>query len=251
MRLDVVCVGHILYDVRCYVEELPKPDKTSIIRAPIEASGGGSAANVAVNCAMLGLKTGVVGNIGDDYNGKFLLSNFRRFGINTSEIRKFAGSTGMAIVLIDKSAEVEVIESIGVCERRRGIDEDYLKNTNFVHMTGTDLRLLKRTSDIARIQKKVVLFDPGRSRAKEGEYKLSKILKNTNYLFANKNEILLIGGGSDPKVTAREIADKYGLACILKSGADEVFFTSSRSEFSIKPPRVKPVDTIGAGDAFS
>ncbi len=251
MKLDLATVGHVLYDVRCYVDRLPRPDKTSIIQAPIESSGGGSAANVAVLASMLGLKCGIIGNVGNDHNGKYIVSNFHKFGVDTSQLREFSGTSGMAIVLIDKSAEVEVIESVGVTERKRSVDEEYLRNCNFLHMTGTDLGLLEHASLIAKKYKKVVLFDPGRSKAKEGERKLAKILKNTNYLFANRREVLLIAGGRDAKNAAREIAKKYGLACILKAGGEEVFFTSSRAEFSIRPPKVKPVDTIGAGDAFS
>lgn len=160
--------------------------------------------------------------------------------------------SGTAIVVIDKSAEVEVIESIGVTERKRGISKKYLSRAKFLHMTGTDLKLLRKASSIAKKMGKTVLFDPGRSRAKEGEEKLFRILKNTDYLFANRVEILLIGGGKSPEKTADRIAKKYKLVCVLKAGAKKILAIDANGIlFGLQPPKVKPVDTIGAGDAFS
>ncbi|PIN84091.1 hypothetical protein COV61_01185 [Candidatus Micrarchaeota archaeon CG11_big_fil_rev_8_21_14_0_20_47_5] len=117
-------------------------------------------------------------------------------------------------------------------------------------MTGADLELLKKAGQIAKKKGTVALFDPGRSKSREGEGRLAPILKNCDYLFANRSEILLIGGKGDAKETARRLAGEYGVTCVLKAGRDEIF-VAGEEEFSLSPPRVNPVDTIGAGDAFS
>ncbi|MCX6769963.1 MAG: carbohydrate kinase family protein, partial [Candidatus Micrarchaeota archaeon] len=149
MQKRIATVGHIVYDIRNYVEAFPDPDRTALMRMHPKVSGGGSAANVAVNLAKLGFKSGVIGNVGDDRHGKFLLSDLKEFGVDISQVRTFPGMTGLSVIIIDAQGEVRVIEDLGVADRRRTIDPDYLKNSQFLHMSGCAFHLLDSASKIA------------------------------------------------------------------------------------------------------
>ena len=72
MEPRAVTIGHIVYDIRNYVEEFPEPDHTAIMRMHPKVSGGGSAANVALNLCRLGIPAGVIGNVASDRHGKIL-----------------------------------------------------------------------------------------------------------------------------------------------------------------------------------
>jgi len=50
---------------------------------------------------------------------------------------------------------------------------------------------------------------------------------------------------------AAELAKKYNLVCVIKQGSREIIVkTKEAGSFTVEPFYVKPVDTLGAGDAF-
>ena len=61
MYFDMVCLGHIIYDIRCYVDDFPLPDKLTKMMGRLKHGGGGSASNAAINASKLGLKTSIIG----------------------------------------------------------------------------------------------------------------------------------------------------------------------------------------------
>ena len=250
MQPDVVSVGHIVYDIRNYVEEFPNPDQTAVMRMPPKAGGGGSAANIAVNLRKLGFRSGVVGSVASDRHGKFLLEELRRFGVDTSQVRVFRGASGLSVIIIDGHGEVRVIEDYGVADRRRNIDEGYIKGSRFLHMSGCAQHLLESASRAAHSAGIPISFDPGRAASRLGERELSGILRRCDFLIINRKELFALTGSRE-EAAAAELARKYGLVCVIKQGAREIIVkTKDASSFTVDPFHVKPVDTLGAGDAF-
>jgi len=248
--IDVVTIGHILYDIRCYVNEFPKPDKTALIESSIKGGGGGSAANVAVNLEMLGHNAAFIGNVGTDRHGKYLMHDLHKRGVDTRSVNVVSGESGVSIVLINKRAEVEVIQMLGVTEPVKGIDGGIIRGAKALHMTSCDPQSLKRAGSIARKAGLLVTFDPGRSTSRLGWRKLSPLLNYSDYLLVNRRELTHLTGISNTLKAARKISKNFELTCIIKAGGKPVIVEGTDS-FRVKPFRVKAVDTIGAGDAFS
>ncbi len=250
MSPKIVTVGHLVYDIRNYVQAFPEPDRTALMRMHPKAGGGGSAANVAVNLSRLGFPAGVVSSIGNDRHGKFLLSDLRRFKVETSQVKVFRGMTGLSVIIIDAAGEVRVIEDLGVADRRRAIDGDYIRSAKFLHMSGCAIHLLENASRIAQAAGLPISFDPGRAASAFGEKKLSQILKRCEYLIINRKELFAMTGSREES-TAAALARKYDLVCVIKQGAREIIVkTKEASSFTVEPFHVRPVDTLGAGDAF-
>ncbi len=250
MHPEIVTVGHLVYDIRNYVEAFPAPDHTALMRMHPKAGGGGSAANVAVNLSRLGHPSGVIANIGNDRHGKFLLSDLSRFKVDVSQVKVFRGMTGLSVIVIDSAGEVRVIEDLGVADRRRAIEPDYIKQAKFLHMSGCALHLLESASKTAHSSGIPISFDPGRAASRLGERKLAPILKRCEYLVINRKELFAMTG-SHEESKALELAKKYDLVCVIKQGAREIIVkTKEASSFTVEPFRVTPVDTLGAGDAF-
>jgi len=249
--LDIITLGHIIYDIRCYVENFPRPDKTSFMQTSIQTGGGGSAANVAADAVLLGHRAGVIGNVGSDREGAFLLQDLLQSGVDISHVRVLRGKSGMSIVIVDKNADVEVVEMLGVSEPIGDVDLDYIAQAKFLHMTGCNIDALAEGSKAAR-RGVVVSFDPGRGKAHLGEKKLSPILRNTDYLFVNRHELSAITGLNDARKAGRGLAKKYRLTALIKCGADPVVVVEPGGGISeAEQYDIKPVDTIGAGDAFA
>lgn len=250
MQPGIVAIGHAVYDIRNYIEAFPEPDRTAVMRMHPSASGGGSAANVAVNLSKLGFPSGLIANVGNDRHGRFLLSDLKGFGVDTSQVKVFSGMTGLSVIMIDSQAEVRVFEDLGVADRRRAIDPDYIRGSDFLHMSGCGLHLLDSASKIAHKAGIPISFDPGRAASRFGERKLSQILGRCDFLIINRKELFSITGSREESAVSA-LAKKYGLICVIKQGAREAI-VKSRGEppFSVAPFKVKPMDTLGAGDAF-
>ncbi|VVB65997.1 putative sugar kinase [Candidatus Gugararchaeum adminiculabundum] len=253
-KSEVVTIGHILYDTRCYVDGFPSPSRTTFTQKPIATGCGGSAANTAVNLCRLGKKASMIGRIGDDFTGRQLLHELEKKGVGTAGIQKSKGThTGISIVLIDKNAEVEVIEDVGANEPLAlGKEaEKAIKAAKHLHLTGTSIKALEKASAIAEKAGTTVSFDPGRSKSHLGKKGLGKILENVDYLILNRAELGRITKAWNPLTGARELVKEFNLSCVIKSGEKPIIFESRHEHFSVYPVHLKPIDTIGAGDAFS
>lgn len=250
MHPQVVAVGHIVYDIRNYVEEFPEPDHTAVMRMHPKVSGGGSAANVAVNLRKLGVRSGIIGSVGSDRHGKFLLSDLKRLGVDTAEVKVFRGMSGLSVIIIDAQGEVRVIEDFGVADRRRAIGPDYIKQAKHLHMSGCALHLLESASKTASEARVPISFDPGRAASRLGERKLGPILHRCDFLIINRKELFAMTGSRE-EAAAAELAKKYNLVCVIKQGGREIIVkTKEAQSFTVEPFHVKPIDTLGAGDAF-
>ena len=85
MNFDVVGFGAINLDKLFMVNMIAKEEEESSIM-DVKESGGGSAANTIVGLARLGLRTGFIGQVGTDREGKFLLDELKKEGVDTNGI---------------------------------------------------------------------------------------------------------------------------------------------------------------------
>jgi len=158
------------------------------------------------------------------------------------------GESGSAIILIDHQAEVEVIESIGVTEGSEKVDAKYIASARtftwqahrFPYLRKPVLLRRKRTAQSR-------LTRAGASRNSGGQTEQS--IERCHFLIVNRKELMLLTGEHDTKKGASVLAHRFGLTCVIKGGRHPVIVEGDES-FEMQPFDVKPVDTIGAGDAF-
>jgi sulfofructose kinase len=67
--VQVVCVGVITVDTIALVDNYPSEDER-VLAQEISRAGGGPAAVAAVALSRLGVKSAIIGTIGDDADGK-------------------------------------------------------------------------------------------------------------------------------------------------------------------------------------
>ena len=107
---DVVGLGEIAIDHLCIVPRAPGlPDKVRMSR--YEAQGGGQIATAMVACQRLGLKTKILGKVGDDAAGLLSIDELVKEGVDASGVRVQKGAaTQLAFILIEeKSGERTVV----------------------------------------------------------------------------------------------------------------------------------------------
>ncbi len=250
--LDLVCIGHLVYDIRDYVEAFPSADRTVFLRRPPQISAGGSAANVTLNATRLGHSAGLMANVGDDPHGRFILSELAREGINTAHIKLMKKHrTGLSIILIDPNGEVMVVEDLGCVDEARRLSPSYIASAKWIHVSGCCMDWMKQAARIADKEGKPFSFDPGRAASRLGRAALEPILKSVNLLIINRKELAAITGSFSLE-GVKELSRDYDCSVVLKQGSGPALScTGGHDLFSIPSfhaPSV--VDTLGAGDAF-
>jgi hypothetical protein len=92
-REGVLCAGTILVDVAKVIDAYPALDHLATIEQ-VSLSTGGPGLNMAVDLRMLGaaFPIGVLGAVGDDEHGAFILAECARLGIDTADVRTLDGA---------------------------------------------------------------------------------------------------------------------------------------------------------------
>ena len=253
MRFDVICFGALNIDRLYRVNRIAREDEESYITDFKEALGG-SAANTAVGLAKLGLKVGFIGKVSDDREGKLLLGDFEKEGVDTNGIVALRESrSGVVVGFVDRKGERALYVDPGVNDSLQfeEIDLKYAQNTEFLHLTSfvgdppfeAQKNLIKALSNVR------ISFDPGELYTRKGLPALQPIIKRSTVLFLNRNEMKVLTGEGYEK-GSKILLKKDASIVAVKLGEKGCYITDGKERHLIEPFKVKVVDTTGAGDAF-
>ena len=253
MKLDVIGFGALNVDKLYRVNKIAREGEESFTLDFQEAPGG-SAANTIVGLARLGLKTGYIGKVADDHEGKLLLNDFKKEGVNTDGIVIVKnGRSGVVAGYVDRKGERALYVYPGVNDSLefREINIEYAGRAKLLHMTSfvgekpfeAHKQLVDKLSDIG------VSFDPGEIYTRKGLAALKPLIKRSLVVFPNANEVKILTGEVHEK-GSRVLLREGARVVAVKLGGKGCYVTNGRESHFIKPYSVEVVDTTGAGDAF-
>lgn len=104
----VVVVGSINVDQVVTVDRLPLPGET-LIGSSMTLSPGGKGANQAVAAARRGVRTVMIGAVGDDGRADDALPYLRSSGVDVSGVDTVPGPTGLAVVSVGGDSENTIV----------------------------------------------------------------------------------------------------------------------------------------------
>ncbi|MDM0026476.1 ribokinase [Variovorax saccharolyticus] len=104
MAASIVVFGSLNMDLMVRVARAPRAGET-LRGLGFLTNPGGKGANQAVACARQGAKVAMVGCVGDDDFGAALRHALASDGVDVSNVRSVAGSTGVAVVMVDAEGE--------------------------------------------------------------------------------------------------------------------------------------------------
>jgi ribokinase len=109
----VLVVGSLNTDLTVRTQRLPGPGET-VPGEDLVISPGGKSSNQAAAAALLGADVALLGRVGADANGAFLLERAQAAGVDTSNVKTLDGvSTGTAVIAVDDAGENSIIVSPG------------------------------------------------------------------------------------------------------------------------------------------
>lgn len=256
LRYDLVSVGHALVDIRIVVEKFPGPDEEAKVLSQVWG-GGGSAVNIAIDGARLGLKTAIIAKIGFDSFGRIVVDELLREGVDITGLRVSSkGQTGFTIVVIDKNGNITMYGFKGVAEELEPSDviDDIIASTRYVHIASLRVDTSLKVIEIAKKNSVKVSWDPGRVLSKKGLKELEAIIKQVDIVSLNNMEAAALTGASpDNYREAAKIIKSLGPELVIvKLGARGVYALGNGVDEEVPAIKVsKVVDTTGAGDAFA
>jgi len=253
MELDVIGFGALNVDKLYRVDKIAKEGEESFALDFQEAPGG-SAANTIVGLARLGLRTGYIGKVANDREGKLLLKDFEREGVNTEGIVSAkTGRSGVVTGYVDRRGERALYVDPGVNDSLefKEINLEYASRARFLHITSfvgdkpfeAQKRLVNKLPNID------VSLDPGEIYAIKGLVALKPLIKRSSVVFPNENEVKMLTG-EDYERGSRVLLREGARIVAVKLGGKGCYVTNGSQSHMVKPYKTKVVDTTGAGDAF-
>ena len=235
------------------VNHIASSDEESEI-LDFKESPGGSAANTAVGLARLGVKTGFIGKVAADREGKLLLRDFIEEGVNTDGILiSEGGRSGNVIGFVNENGERALYVDPGVNDSLEfhEIDVNYASKADLIHLTSflgekpfkAQKKLIEALPEIS------VTVDPGMIYARKGLAELKPLLERCLVFFPNEREVNLLTG-KNYREGAETLLNKGARIVAVKLGARGCYVTDGEENHLIEPFKVKVVDSTGAGDAF-
>ena len=261
-RIDIVCMGILVVDILASpISKIPGSGELAEANE-ISLYGGGHAHNTSISLARLGEKVGVIGKVGNDPFGNFLIENLKKEGVDTSKIsvsNKFG--TSKTMVILTPSEDRRFIHSLGANADLSidDIDFDYLKKAKILYVGGygviprLDEESLVRILKFAKEQGLTILLDVVIPHTEFNWInKCKKVLEFTDFFLPNSDEAKLITGEADPKKQASEILEyNPQMTVVITMGEKGSLVRTEKEAIQVSSYGIEVVDPSGGGDAFS
>lgn len=257
---DVTCLGILVADVIGKpVEGLPERGKLALVDR-MELHSGGCAASTGVDLAKIGVKTAVIGKVGNDGFGDFMVNALSRNGVDCAGVvRDKEVATSATMVLVHGDGERSFIHYIGANAtlRESDVDFDLVKSSKILHVAGAFLmpgfdgeptaRVLAKAKQLGVTTSLDTAWDSRGNWMKL----LEPCLPYVDYAVPSIEEARMVTGQHDPADVAKALMDKGVGTVALKMGDAGSYIRSKDVELSIPIYKVDAVDACGAGDAFA
>ena len=217
---------------------------------------GGSTCNVAVWLTHLGVKVDLVGAIGEDVLGTWVITQLQAFGVSDENIRTIAGNrTGTCVILVDETGARSMMPDFGA-NLVQGVDlgiEKLIQESDIVAMSAyTFLRPESRkfALDVLECVEKSnarMVIDAASSSPIEitGAEKVRKYLARADLVLANEDEFAALASGAPADWT-----NEFRNLIVKRGERGALWLYKGQEVASDKAETVKVLDTTGAGDAF-
>lgn len=248
-QFDFIGLGFCSNDHLAVLPFIPMDTKVKMISHAI--MGGGPAANSTAGAATLGLSAAFAGTVGDDADGRMILEDFAKQGVDTSMVKVRKGATSaIAYLWIE-----EQTGNRSCAWTREGLDEltedeicpEVIASARILHLDGHNAAGAIAAAKVARDSGVIVNYDAGTLRDGTEE-----LLPLADIMICSEEFIQKLTGLNDTERAVREVWAKYrpkvcgatmgkrGSMCF--NGKDFVKCPTFETE--------KVVDTTGCGDLF-
>lgn len=217
----------------------------------------GNSANASVAAARLGLTSGLVSNVGDDYFGQECLEALKAENVGTDFIAIHKGQkTNYHYVLWYEDDRTILIKLEPYEYLLPDIGEPKWVYLSSAGAGEKSLKFHDALADYIEAHPSInIAFQPGTFQIKAGKERLSRIYRHAGIFFCNKEEARRILGSSEEDVKKLMTA-LHGLGpkiVVITDGPKGAYASNGSEAWFMRayPDPKPPFERTGAGDAFS
>lgn len=249
---NILVIGSLNADLVVRTPRFPQPGET-ISGEDLQVIAGGKGANQAVAASRLGANVSMLGRVGKDNFGEFLLENLKSNHVDTSLIQRDEASTGTATIIVDSNGQNSIVLSAGANSKVSSSDVELASLSKFSLLllqleipTPTVLSATK----LAKQNGVRVILNPAPAKQLPDE-----LIALADFIIPNETELSLL---TDMEVKDISSAEKAGQV-LLERGTKNVIVTlggkgalivNKNTSEQVDTFPVNVVDTTAAGDAF-
>jgi len=254
LKHDVLVVGSLNTDLVVRAPRFPQPGET-ISGEDLQVIPGGKGANQAVAAARLGANVSMLGRVGKDNFGDFLLNNLKSNHVDSQLVQRDEASTGTATIIVDGNGQNSIVLSAGANGKVSDADVEHASFADFSLLllqleipTPTVLRAAERAHENGLR----VILNPAPAKPIPDE-----LIALADFLIPNETELSLLTGVDVKDISSAEQAARV----LLGRGVKHVIVTlgskgavivdrETSAGAHVDTFKVNVVDTTAAGDAF-
>jgi len=259
MEIDCLSVGILVADHGCApIDHVPAAGEL-VLTDHLSLSIGGCASNAAVDLARVAVKVAVVGSVGSDVFGRFIIETLTNAGVETSTVRQLAGvGTSGTLIVNVRGQDRRFVHTLGANARFTAADIplDQVRKAKVLYVGGYLLMPALDPGELAEVFRQarrwgvttvldVVLPGPG-----EHWSKLEPVLRETDVFLPNNDEARAITGLADPVQQAERFRAAGAKTVVITCGGEGTVVVAEAERLRASVFPVTYVGGTGAGDAF-
>ena len=256
-QTQIAVVGSCNVDLTVFTPVLPRAGET-VLGSEFQMNVGGKGTNQATAAQRAGGAVCMVTRVGNDFLAEVALAHYRSEGISTAHVRRTPETgTGTATIVVDEmSGENRIVVASGANTRIAPADvaaaEPELARADAVLLQlEIDPQTSLAAAELAKKSGKLCILNPAPACDIP-----KRLFACADYVTPNETEAEFYTG-----VRIETIEDAYaagarllelGAACaVITLGEKGAVLVRCGRQTYIPAPRVKPIDTTGAGDCFN
>jgi ribokinase len=250
----LVVLGSINLDLTTVADEIPIGGVT-VVGKSFNQYPGGKGANQAVCAAKLKTDVHLLGKVGNDANGDFMIKKISENGVDVSRIERSKETTGIAAISVDSSGQNSIIVVPGA---NTDIDNSYIdRNIDliqncdiFLSQFETPINVTEYAFKAVKSLNKTTILNPAPVNVlSENMIGLTDVLIPNEYELSRITEMPCRSIEEIYKAV-RELVNRGAKTVIATLGKEGVLFADKDNEKLYPAFRVNAIDTTAAGDSF-
>lgn len=219
-------------------------------------TSGGSASNTITGLAKLGIDTGFIGMVGDDFYGKYYKEDLEKYGVKSHLTVNKGEASGVATTFISKDGQRTFGTFLGSAALldKKDLNESDFAGYDYFYIEGylvQNLNLIRSAISMAKKQGAKVILDLASFNVVETnrDFLLQILPEMVDIVFANEEEanaLLRVGAKEAIHILANQVE-----IAIVKAGEKGSYIKKETESVFVPAHNVSCIDTTGAGDLYA
>ncbi|MFF7749954.1 ribokinase [Streptomyces sp. NPDC007971] len=244
----IAVLGSTNMDLVTYVAKAPQRGET-VTGRDFRTIPGGKGSNQAIAAAHAGATVSVIGAVGNDAFGLRLRDTLEHSGVDTDFLRTVEGPSGTAHIVVDDEGGNSIVVipgANGTVDHLSPGDEGLIASADALLLQlEIPLAAVVAGAQAARRHGVRTILTPAPAQPLPPE-----LLAATDLLIPNEYEAVTLTGRTDPGEAAAALLELVPEVIVTLGATGSLYLARGAERMVVPAPRVKAVDSTGAGDTF-